>query len=325
MLEGLREGGISKKQWAWPLRRGPGPASGQLAGAGAGRDSLALRPCWPVGDAELAAGRRRPAGALFDPDRAPAGRRPGSAQADAPAAGATMTAACPWGWTATLAASDPLSRGRYDGDVFEKMAGEARTGLGRIEIGLTDGAGYGLAVTGPKVDAQRVAGRSAHELLPRPRHPSRRDRHVRAAHRSRRIQSNYAKFAYTSPALFGAQLALSFTPNRGQGGLPFLNAGPHVPGRQADIWEGALRYADEFGPVSLSAYGARGRRTRRAQAAGAGRRQRSGLGLARRLSVNDDIGLSLGGVLSAEQCLCLRHQPEHGRPAPPARCMSAPR
>ena len=29
--------------------------------------------------------------------------------------------------------------------------------------------------------------------------------------------SNYAKFAYTSPALFGVQLALSFTPTEGQG------------------------------------------------------------------------------------------------------------
>jgi hypothetical protein len=67
--------------------------------------------------------------------------------------------------------------------------------------------------------------------------------------------SNYAKFAYTSPALFGFQLALSFTPTEGKQ-LPFLNAGPHLPGRQADIWEGALRYEDEIGPVSLSAYGA---------------------------------------------------------------------
>ena len=41
--------------------------------------------------------------------------------------------------------------------------------------------------------------------------------------------SNYAKFVYTSPSLFGAQLALSFTPSEGKQ-LPFLNAGPHLPG-----------------------------------------------------------------------------------------------
>jgi len=41
----------------------------------------------------------------------------------------------------TFAAQDPLSRGRYDGDVIERLAGEARTGLGKIEIGIADGAG----------------------------------------------------------------------------------------------------------------------------------------------------------------------------------------
>ena len=55
--------------------------------------------------------------------------------------------------------------------------------------------------------------------------------------------------------LFGAHLALSFTPTEGKQ-LPFLNAGPHLPGRQADIWEAALRYETEVGPVSLSAYAA---------------------------------------------------------------------
>ena len=61
-----------------------------------------------------------------------------------------MTAA--WAWTlgGTFAAEDPLSRGRYDGDVIERLAGEARTGLGKLEIGITDGAGYDLAVSGPQ-------------------------------------------------------------------------------------------------------------------------------------------------------------------------------
>ena len=47
-----------------------------------------------------------------------------------------------------------MSRGRYDGDVIENgWRPTARTGLGKIEIGITDGAGYALAVSGPKVDA----------------------------------------------------------------------------------------------------------------------------------------------------------------------------
>ena len=39
------------------------------------------------------------------------------------------------GLDATFTASDPLSRGRYDGDVVEKVYGDVRTGLGRLEIG----------------------------------------------------------------------------------------------------------------------------------------------------------------------------------------------
>ena len=46
------------------------------------------------------------------------------------------------GLDATLAVSDPLSRGRYGGDFFEKALARSRTGLGRLEIGQTDGAGY---------------------------------------------------------------------------------------------------------------------------------------------------------------------------------------
>src|SRR6185312_763407 len=54
----------------------------------------------------------------------------------------------------TFTVSDPLSRGRYGGDMLEKLYGAVRTGLGRLELGLTDGGAYDVAVTGPKVDAQ---------------------------------------------------------------------------------------------------------------------------------------------------------------------------
>jgi hypothetical protein len=64
--------------------------------------------------------------------------------------------------------------------------------------------------------------------------------------------SNYAKFVYTSPSLFGAQLALSFAPTEGKQ-LPFLDAGPDVPGRQATFWEAALRYETEFAGAGIAA------------------------------------------------------------------------
>ncbi len=137
----------------------------------------------------------------------------------------------------TFAAEDPLSRGRYDGDVIERLAGEARTGLGKLEIGITDGAGYDLAVSGPKVDPG-VSLDDPRTTFYRDPGTHRAVTDIFALRTEVGASSNYAKFAYTSPSLFGVQLALSFTPTEAKE-LPFLNAGPHLPGRQADIWEGA--------------------------------------------------------------------------------------
>ena len=174
------------------------------------------------------------------------------------------------------------------------MFAEARTGLGRIEIGQTDGAGYVLAVGGPKVDAQ--------VSLEDPQTTFFRDPTTRGAvidmfalRTEVGASSNYAKFAYVSPALFGAQLALSFTPGQGKEVLPFLRAGPHVPGRQADIWEASLRYSDDFGPVNVTAYG--GAAFGRAEHKLLNQEGTSDLGFGLRAdyTVDDDLSLSLGG------------------------------
>jgi hypothetical protein len=211
-------------------------------------------PSWTVGEAELRLNAEA-SGALFDP------QQPGWQGAQASGALRLMPelkrsydSGLLLALDGTFTAADPLSRGRYDGDAIERLAGIAQTGLGKIEIGITDGAGYGLAVSGPKVDA----GVS----LDDPRTSFFRDP---ATHRAvtdmfaLRTQvgasSNYAKLVYTSPDLFGAQLALSFTPSEGKQ-FPFLNAGPHVPGRQVEFWEAALRYETDLGPLSLSGYGA---------------------------------------------------------------------
>src|SRR6202000_2695144 len=131
---------------------------------------------------------------------------------------------------------------------------EARTGLDRVEIGQTDGAGYTMAVGGPKVDAQVSLDDPQTTFFRNPlTHRAVTD--MFALRTAVGASSNYAKFAYVSPALFGAQLALSFTPGQGKEVLPFLHAGPQVPDRQADMWEAGLRYSDDFGPVSLTGYG----------------------------------------------------------------------
>ena len=158
------------------------------------------------------------------------------------------------GLNATLTASDVLSRGRYDGDVIEKIYGDVRTGLGRLEIGQSDGGAYDLAISGPKVDAAVSLDNPQITFF---RYPStgRAFTDIFSLHTQIGASSNYAKFSYVSPNLLGAQLALSFTPNQAKLGIPFLHAGPHVPGRQVDIWEGAIKYSDEFGDWTLSAYG----------------------------------------------------------------------
>lgn len=198
------------------------------------------------------------------------------------------------GANATLSVSDALSQGRYDGKFFEKFYGEMRTGLGWLQLGLVDGGAYALAVTGPKVDAavslddpqtvffrDPASGRAFNRLFP--------------LRTEIGASSNDAKIAYVSPALFGVQLAFSFTPNQSRAVLPFLQAGPHLPGRPADIWEGSLRYTDDIGPVSLAAYV--GFAEGRAEHKLPGQEGVSDLGAGLRADypVDDDMTLSLGG------------------------------
>lgn len=157
---------------------------------------------------------------------------------------------------ATLAAHDRLTFGRYDGDVLEKLYGEARTGLGTVRLGLADGASADLAVAGPVADTAVSLNDPSVTFF--------RDNNGDAIANIFTLRtpggpsSNYAKIVYESPdfrGFFGLRLALSFTPSEGKNVLPFLAAGPQVAGRQADMWEGALRYSDDFGPLSIAAYG----------------------------------------------------------------------
>jgi hypothetical protein len=193
----------------------------------------------------------------------------------------------------TFSAADPLSRGRYDGDAIERLAGEAHTGLGTLAVGITDGAGYALAVTGPRVDAG-VSLDDARTSFFRDPGTHRAISDMFALRTEVGASSNYAKFVYTSPELFGAQIALSFTPTEGKQ-LPFMQAGPQVPGRQADFWEAALRYSDDVGPVTLSAYAAVAEGRAEHKPPGQEGVSDLGTGLSASYPVNDDVTVSLGG------------------------------
>jgi hypothetical protein len=255
-------------------------------------DGASLAPLsWPAGNAELRLAADA-GGALFGPHQL--GGDGAQANGDLrlkPELRRDYDSGLSLGLAGTFTAADPLSRGRYDGDAIERLVGEARTGLGKVEIGLTDGAGYDLAVTGPKVDA----GVSLED----PRTSFFRDPGTGRVlpftlRTAAGASSNYAKLVYTSPSLFGARLALSFTPGEGKQ-LPFLNAGPQVPGRQADFWEAALKYEIDVGPVSLSAYGAFAEGRAEHKLPGQEGISDLGAGLRADYPVNDDIIVSLGG------------------------------
>jgi len=108
---------------------------------------------WPVGDAELRLAGEA-GGTLFTPHQPGwGGTQASGALRLMPDIRRDYDSGLSLGLDGAFTAADPLSRGRYDGDAIERLAATARTGLGRIDIGIADGAGYSLAVTGPKVDA----------------------------------------------------------------------------------------------------------------------------------------------------------------------------
>src|SRR5262249_15351468 len=151
----------------------------------------------------------------------------------------------------TIALADPLSRGRYANPV-EKLFGELQTGLGKLQVGLGDGAGYALGLTGPKADPLTALEDPQTSFFRDPgTHRAVTD--MFALRTAVGASSNFAKFTYLSPALFGVQIAFSYTPSEGRL-LPFMDAGPDVAGRQTDIYELAVRYAMDIGPVSMSTY-----------------------------------------------------------------------
>jgi hypothetical protein len=250
-LEGLKAGiGVQKGKVTTALTLA---AAAALCGRAHGQT---LAPfVTGVGDAELTLGGAA-RGAVFAADQPGSAATVGGVAKLIARLARTDDTGLTLSLNSTLAVHDRLSFGRYDGDLLEKLYGEARTLFGTVRVGLADGASADLAVAGPVADTAvslndpsvtffRDSGGAAVAsifTLRTPGGPS----------------ANYAKIVWESPDLtgfFGLRAALSFAPGEGKNVLPFLAAGPQVPGRQADMWEAALRYADDFGPLSLSAYG----------------------------------------------------------------------
>ncbi|HSZ73289.1 MAG TPA: porin, partial [Rhizomicrobium sp.] len=188
-----------------------------------------------------------------------------------------------------------LSGLRYGGDVFEKTFATIQTGLGRIEIGQADGAGYTMAVAGPKVDPDTsiddadmnffrdpITGRAVIDLFP-----------LKSEVDS---SSNYAKLSYFTPRLFGIQIGVSYTPSQGKDVLPFVNDGPDVPDRQKRIWETAISYSDTLGEATFKTSAALSMAHDGDRMPGHQGLTDWALGASVDYPIDDDVKLSLGGA-----------------------------
>jgi len=194
-----------------------------------------------------------------------------------------------------LAYRDQLSGLRYGGDVFEKVFFTTQTGLGKMEIGQTDGAAYTLAVAGPKVDPDTSLDDADMSFF---RDPSSARAVIAIFPLRSEIASstNYAKISYYTPRLFGVQIGASFAPSQGKDVVPFVGAGPNVPDRQKRIWETAISYSDMFGEANVKAYAGLSMAHDAARTPGHEGLTDWGLGASVDYPLSEDLKLSVGGA-----------------------------
>ncbi|HTO40412.1 MAG TPA: porin [Rhizomicrobium sp.] len=148
-----------------------------------------------------------------------------------------------------LAAHDALALNRSGNKVFEQVFGSLQFGLGRFEIGQTDGAAYRLAVNGPAIDPALSLADPQMTFFRDPQ-TGRAFAGIFAPRVQAGASSTFAKLTYYTPKIFGVQIGLSYTPSEGRNVLPFVSAGPNVDDRQNRMWEMAARYDDQFGPFT---------------------------------------------------------------------------
>ncbi len=191
---------------------------------------------------------------------------------------------------------DKLSGDNYGSDFVQKVYGEVQMGLGRVDVGMTDGAAYALAVVGPSVNPEVTIDNPNATFFVDPS-TGRAFINVFALNSAVESSLNYAKLSYYTPRLFGVQVGFSYTPSEGKEVVPFLNNGPNVANRQKSLWEGAVNYSDSFGPVTLSVSGgftfAHGDR----KTPGHGGLTDWAVGGQADWAIDDDNKLSIGGAL----------------------------
>lgn len=190
---------------------------------------------------------------------------------------------------------DQLSGDNYGSRFVQKVYGSVQTGLGRADLGLSDGAAYALSITGPTVNPEVTIDNSNATFF---RDPSTGRAFSNIFELNSAVESslNYAKVSYFTPRLFGVQIAGSFTPSEGKDVIPFLNTGPHVANRQTELWETAINYSNSFGAFTFGFYG--GLIVGHNDAKTVGHKGLTDWGVGSELdwNVNDDVKWSFGGA-----------------------------
>jgi hypothetical protein len=190
---------------------------------------------------------------------------------------------------------DRLSGDNYGSDFVQKVYGQIQFGLGRVEIGNTDGAAYTLAVTGPVVDNVTTLDNANTTFYLDPL-TDRAFTEVFAINSAVESTLNYAKISYYTPRLFGVQFGASFTPNEGKGVIPFVKHGPQVPNRQVGMWEMALSYQGSSGRLSYGASAAIALGHAAAKTPGHHGLTDWAFGVTGDYDLSDDMKVSLGGA-----------------------------
>ena len=190
---------------------------------------------------------------------------------------------------------DQLSGDNYGSDFVQKVYGSIQTGLGHIDVGMTNGAAYALSITGPVVNPEVTIDNANATFF---RDPSTGAAFINVFSLNSVVESslNYAKISYYTPRLFGLQLAGSFTQSEGKDVIPFLNSGPHAANRQTNMWEAAVNYSSNLGPITFGVYGGITVGHNAAKTPGHKGLTDWAVGAQADWDVNDELKLSLGGA-----------------------------
>lgn len=148
---------------------------------------------------------------------------------------------------------DQYTADNYDSDVFQKAFARVEGEFGALEVGMTDGAAFAMAITGPVVNDETSTESHNVTFFPDPTGGLLID-HL-ALNSAVEASFNYAKFAYYSPDFDGFRFGVSFAPGEGKDVVPYLANGPRVENRQTNIWELGANYAVKFGAWDVGLYG----------------------------------------------------------------------